>query len=164
MSSVRRVPTPNYPNFPAEEIEARCRRVRDVMAADGIDLLLLTERENVVYAIKQNLRQIERRRAYDEQRDWVDPYPDLETPCPQTRTYLSGGLKFWIAVGVLLVVGAILLVVRVWAIPALQSRGADAGIAGEATLAALQTQQALTPRPTATGAAACRRSRADQAQ
>ena len=51
------------------------------------------------------------------------------------------------AVGVLLVVGAILLAVRFWAIPALQSRGADTGIAGEATLAALQTQQALTPRP-----------------
>jgi len=56
------------------------------------------------------------------------------------------------AVGVLLVVGAILLVVRFWAIPALQSRGADTGIAGEATLAALQTQQALTPRPAATSA------------
>src|SRR6266852_3415949 len=58
------------------------------------------------------------------------------------------------AVGVLLVVGAILLAVRFWAIPALQSRGADTGIAGEATLAALQTQQALTPRPTATSAVA----------
>lgn len=49
MSTVRRVPTPNYPNFPAEEIAARCRRVREVMAEAGIDLLLLTERENVVY-------------------------------------------------------------------------------------------------------------------
>src|SRR6266702_8215052 len=58
------------------------------------------------------------------------------------------------AVGVLLVVGAILLVVRFWAIPALQSRGSDAGIAGEATLAALQTQQALTPRPTVTSVVA----------
>src|SRR6266536_2225731 len=56
------------------------------------------------------------------------------------------------AVGVLLVVGVVLLVVRFWAIPALQSRGADNGIAGEATLAALQTQQALTPRPAATSA------------
>jgi hypothetical protein len=56
------------------------------------------------------------------------------------------------AVGVLLVVGAILLVVRVWAIPALQARGSDAGIAGEATLAALQTLQALSPHPTATNA------------
>src|SRR5712692_5533443 len=58
------------------------------------------------------------------------------------------------AVLVLLVVGIILAVVRLWAIPMLQSRGSDAGVAGEATLAALQTQQALTPRPTATGAVA----------
>src|SRR6266542_2470484 len=54
------------------------------------------------------------------------------------------------AVGVLLVVGVILIVVRLWAIPALQSRGAEVGVAGEATLTALQTQQALTPRPTPT--------------
>ena len=47
--SVRRIPEPNYPNFPAEEIAARCRRMRGVMAEEGIDLLLLTERENVVY-------------------------------------------------------------------------------------------------------------------
>src|SRR6266851_5990306 len=58
------------------------------------------------------------------------------------------------AVRVFLVVGAILLAVRFWAIPALQSRGADTGIAGEATLAALQTQQALMPRPAATSAVA----------
>ena len=49
MTTVRRVPVPNYPNFPAEEIAARCRRVREVMGEQGIDLLLLTERENVVY-------------------------------------------------------------------------------------------------------------------
>ena len=67
---------------------------------------------------------------------------------PLWQQFLMGG------VGVLLVVGAILLVVRFWAIPALQSRGADAGIAGEATLTALQTQQALTPRPAATSAVA----------
>jgi len=47
--SVRRIPEPNYPNFPAEEIAARCRRMREVMAEEGLDLLLLTERENVVY-------------------------------------------------------------------------------------------------------------------
>ena len=54
------------------------------------------------------------------------------------------------AVVVLLVVGVILAVVRLWAIPSLQSRGSDAGVTGQATLSALQTQQALTPRPTAT--------------
>jgi Xaa-Pro aminopeptidase len=47
--SVRRVPEPNYPNFPAAEIDRRCQRVQERMRAGGIDLLLLTERENVVY-------------------------------------------------------------------------------------------------------------------
>src|SRR6266568_2690082 len=80
----------------------------------------------------------------------VGPPSDHDTPLvpgrPLWQQFLIG------AVGVLLVVAAILLVVRFWAIPALQSRGADTGVAGEATLAALQTQQALTPRPTATSA------------
>ena len=48
-SSVRRILEPNYPNFPAAEIAARCRRMRELMAEEGIDLLLLTEKENVVY-------------------------------------------------------------------------------------------------------------------
>ena len=46
---VRRVPEPNYPNFPKEEIADRCRRARAEMERVGIDLLLLTGRENVVY-------------------------------------------------------------------------------------------------------------------
>jgi len=46
---VRRVAEPNYPNFPKAEIDERCRRVRAAMERDGIDLLLLTGRENVVY-------------------------------------------------------------------------------------------------------------------
>lgn len=48
-ASVRRVPEPNYPNFPANEIAGRVRRVREAMAAEGIELLLLTDRENIVY-------------------------------------------------------------------------------------------------------------------
>jgi Xaa-Pro dipeptidase len=47
--SVRRIAEPNYPNFPAEEISARWERGREQMAERGIDLLLLTARENVVY-------------------------------------------------------------------------------------------------------------------
>ena len=65
------------------------------------------ERENVLYATKQNLRQVSRRRAYEAQREWVDPYPDLETPRTQTRTFFSRGLKFWIGVGV--VIGVLLV-------------------------------------------------------
>jgi Xaa-Pro dipeptidase len=49
VSAVRRVPEPTYPNFPEAETADRCRRVREEMAAAGIDLLLLTARENVVY-------------------------------------------------------------------------------------------------------------------
>lgn len=49
LSGNRRVKTPNYPNFPDEEIATRCARVRDEMSRDGIDVLLLSGRENVVY-------------------------------------------------------------------------------------------------------------------
>ena len=75
--------------------------------------------------------------------------PGVGPPSEHDTTPWVPGRPLWQqfligAVGVLLVVGAILLVVRFWAIPALQSRGADNGIAGEATLAALQTQQATS--------------------
>src|SRR5262245_53060301 len=80
----------------------------------------------------------------DEQ-DWT---PGLVPGRPLWRQFLIG------AIGVLLVVGVILLVVRVWAIPALQARGSDAAVAGEATLTALQTREALTPRTTPTVVAA----------
>jgi hypothetical protein len=83
--------------------EEQLRRVLDF--ADGViarDERTEIERETVAYAAKQNLRQLERRRAYEETREPVDPYPDLETPRPQTRTYLSTGLKIWIGVGVAL--------------------------------------------------------------
>ena len=83
--------------------EEQLRRVLDF--ADGViarDERTEIERESVVYAAKQNLRQLERRRAYDEAREPIDPYPDLETASAQTRTYLSAGLKVWIGVGVAL--------------------------------------------------------------
>ena len=47
--SVRRIAEPNYPNFPGEEIRARCTRAQELMSEQDIDLLLLTARENVVY-------------------------------------------------------------------------------------------------------------------
>jgi Xaa-Pro aminopeptidase len=49
VSSLRRVPEPSYPRFPANEYAARCRKAREAMKVSGIDLLLMTERENVVY-------------------------------------------------------------------------------------------------------------------
>lgn len=66
------------------------------------------ERENVIYAARQNLRQISRRVAYESESEWVDPFPGLETPRAQTRTYLSTSLKIWIGVGVAL--GTVLIV------------------------------------------------------
>jgi len=63
---------------------------------------------------------------------------------------IAGGIAVAAAESAHMVVGVILAVVRLWAIPMLQSRGSDAGFGGAATLGALQTQQALTPRPATT--------------
>jgi hypothetical protein len=80
--------------------------------ADGViarDERTEIERETVIYAARQNLRQIGRRRAYDGEQEWVDPYPHLEAPHPQTRTYLSAGVKVWIGVGVAIGTAVIVL-------------------------------------------------------
>jgi hypothetical protein len=81
--------------------EGQVRRVLEF--AEGViarDERTEVERENVVYAARQNLRQLSRRRVLREGGTWEDPFPDLEAPRPQTRTFVSGGLKFWIGVGV----------------------------------------------------------------
>ena len=81
--------------------EEQLRRVLDF--AEGAiprDERTEIERENVIYAVRQNLRQATRRKAYEDEREWIDPFPDLESPRTQTRTFMSRGLKFWIAVGV----------------------------------------------------------------
>jgi len=57
-------------------------------------------RDNLVYAIKQNLRQESRRRAQEQAEPWQDPYPDLQAPSEHTRIAFTRGVKFWIAVGV----------------------------------------------------------------
>lgn len=49
LQSVRRVPAPLYPTFPKDEFGPRYRRAREAMDKLGIDVLLVTERENVVY-------------------------------------------------------------------------------------------------------------------
>jgi hypothetical protein len=58
------------------------------------------ERENVIYAARQNVRQVTRRLAWERQSTWSDPFPDLDAPRPVTRTFLSTGVKIWIGVGV----------------------------------------------------------------
>jgi hypothetical protein len=83
--------------------EEQLRRVLDF--AEGAiprDERTEIERENVIYAVRQNLRQATRRKAYEDEREWIDPFPDLESPRTQTRTFISRGLKFWIAVGVVI--------------------------------------------------------------
>jgi hypothetical protein len=72
------------------------------------------ERENLLYAVRQNLRQLSRRRALLAGEAWEDPYPDLAAPQAHTRTFISRGVKFWIGVGV--VVGLLLLAAFVAAV------------------------------------------------
>lgn len=79
--------------------------------ADGVitrDERTEIERENVLYASRQNLRQVTRRLAWETGSQWSDPYPALDAPRPVTRTFLSTGVKVWIGVGV--AAGTILLV------------------------------------------------------
>jgi hypothetical protein len=65
-------------------------------------------RENLRYAIKQNLRQESRRAARERGEAWTDPYPDLQAPTEHTGLVLTRGVKLVIGVGVLL--GTALLV------------------------------------------------------
>ena len=58
-------------------------------------------RRNLVYAVKQNLRQESRRLARERHEPWSDPYPDLQAPEEHTGLALTGGVKIAIGVGVL---------------------------------------------------------------
>ena len=49
IDSARRIPEPLFPSFPKEEFDWRYDRVRRFMDEAGIDLLVLTGRENVTY-------------------------------------------------------------------------------------------------------------------
>ena len=75
------------------------------------------DRESLLYSVRQNLRQLTRRRALTAGEEWVDPFPDLESPRSHTRTYISPGVKVWIAIGVLL--GTLLL--AAWIVDAILS-------------------------------------------
>jgi hypothetical protein len=58
-------------------------------------------RNNLEYAVKQNLRQESRRAARERREPWVDPYPDLQAPSEHTGLVLTRGVKVAIGVGVL---------------------------------------------------------------
>lgn len=95
-------------------------RLERVLAfAEGViarDERTEVDRDHVLYATRQNLRQLSRARSLRAADVWVDPFPDLEAPRPHTRTFISRGLKFWIAVGVgvglLAVAGAIAITIQ----------------------------------------------------
>ena len=70
----------------------------DVLQAE--DERLRIGRDNLLYAIKQNLRLETRRRAQMAGEPWQDPYPDLQAPTEHTRMAVTRGVKFWIALGV----------------------------------------------------------------
>jgi hypothetical protein len=65
-------------------------------------------RENLAYAVKQNLRQETRRQARERGEPWIDPYPDLQAPTEHTGLVITRRVKFAIGVGVVL--GGALLV------------------------------------------------------
>ena len=57
--------------------------------------------DNLVYAVKQNLRQETRLAARERREPWVDPFPDLQAPAEHTGLVLTRGAKVAIAIGVL---------------------------------------------------------------
>jgi hypothetical protein len=58
-------------------------------------------RENLAYAVKQNLRQETRRQARERGETWSDPYPDLRAPDEHTGLAITRAVKVAIGIGVL---------------------------------------------------------------
>ena len=76
-----------------------------------------TGRDNLLYAIRQNLRLEARRRAQQRGEAWQDPYPGLQAPTEHTRIAITRGVKFWIALGVVvatLVIAGVFVAVAVF--------------------------------------------------
>jgi hypothetical protein len=73
-------------------------------------------RDNLVYAVKQNLRQESRRRARQLGRPWTDPFPDLEAPTEHTGFVFTRGLRLWIGIGVAVALAAVVGIVLVAAL------------------------------------------------
>jgi hypothetical protein len=70
-------------------------------------------RENLIYAVKQNLRQESRRQARASGSPSNDPYPDLRAPTEHTGLVLTRGVKLSIGVGVLIGTALLLALVIV---------------------------------------------------
>jgi hypothetical protein len=78
-----------------------------VSLVDGTEARLRLGRENLAYAVKQNVRQVTRRKAQQRGEAWSDPFPDLQAPTAHTGIVLTRGVKLWIGVGVLAAIAAI---------------------------------------------------------
>jgi hypothetical protein len=68
---------------------------------DETDERTLSARQNLVYAVKQNLRQESRRRARQQHEPWVDPFSDLQAPEEHTSVTVTRAAKVAIGIGVL---------------------------------------------------------------
>ncbi len=68
---------------------------------DAADDHTRSARQNLVYAVKQNLRQESRRAARERHEPWADPYPDLQAPEEHTNVTVTRAAKVAIGVGVL---------------------------------------------------------------
>jgi hypothetical protein len=117
---------PRAPRLPQAARQGRARapapahgRARPAGRADQIG------RENLVYAIKQNLRLETRRRAQQHGTAPVDPYPDLEAPTEHTGIAFTRGVKLAIAIGTLL--GAAFLF-AIFVLPFLFSSGSTTDV------------------------------------
>jgi hypothetical protein len=64
-------------------------------------------RDNLAYALKQNLRQESRRQAHERKETWADPYPDLQAPTEHTGLVLTRGVKVAVGIGVLAGIAAV---------------------------------------------------------
>ncbi len=67
---------------------------------DATDDRVRIGRENLEYAVKQNLRQESRRQARERAEAWADPYPDLQAPAEHTGIAFTRGVKVSIGAGV----------------------------------------------------------------
>jgi hypothetical protein len=64
-------------------------------------------RDNLAYAVKQNLRQETRRDARQRNEPWTDPFPDLQAPSEHTGVVLTRGVKVAIGIGVFAAIAAV---------------------------------------------------------
>jgi hypothetical protein len=74
---------------------------------DGTDDRTRIDRQNLAYAVKQNLRQESRRRARERREPWDDPYHDLQAPEEHTGLAVTRGAKVAIGFGVLAALAAL---------------------------------------------------------